>query len=74
MTPSKWLNDLHSPFGVGLPLPHWWGEGTSAPWCPRAIHAGKMGQGAGKARSSRSLMDGCTLWVSSAVPVCFTFT
>lgn len=31
MTPCKWLHDLHSPFGAGSPLPHWWGEGSSTP-------------------------------------------
>lgn len=72
MTPSKWLNDLHSPFGARSTLPCWWGEGT--PRCSRAIHARKMEQGARKVWSSQGLMDGCTLWVGSAVPVCFTFT
>lgn len=40
----------------------------------RAIHTEGTGKGAVKVRSTRSLTDGCTLWVSSAVPVCFTFT
>lgn len=39
-----------------------------------AIHTEGTGQGAVKARTTQSLTDGCTLWVNSAVPVCFTFT